>query len=81
MKPLRHLAVLCVLSVVLSGCGTPHGQPRKGSEMSAPNDVLDFPTLYAENCAGSLSELRQGEQGILDRLELPDDTEGWTMDE
>jgi mono/diheme cytochrome c family protein len=52
VKPVRDLAVLCVLSAVLSGCGTPHGQPRKGSEMPAPNDVLDFPTLYAENCAG-----------------------------
>src|SRR3981081_2593169 len=34
-----------------SGCGTPHGQPRKGSETLAPNDVLDFATRYSQNCA------------------------------
>jgi mono/diheme cytochrome c family protein len=49
---LRHLAAFCTLSAVLSGCGTPHGQPSKGSEIPAPSEVLDFPTLYAENCAG-----------------------------
>jgi mono/diheme cytochrome c family protein len=49
---LRHLAAFCACSVVLSGCGTPHGQPGKGSEVPAPSEVLDFPTLYAENCAG-----------------------------
>jgi mono/diheme cytochrome c family protein len=36
----------------LSGCGSPHGQPLKGSEALAPNEILDFETLYAENCAG-----------------------------
>jgi mono/diheme cytochrome c family protein len=49
---LRHLAVSCAISVLLCGCATPHGQPRKGSETLAPNEILDFPTLYAENCAG-----------------------------
>jgi mono/diheme cytochrome c family protein len=37
---------------LLSGCGTPHGQPREGSETLVPNEILDFETLYAENCAG-----------------------------
>jgi len=48
----RHLAASCAVSVVLFGCATPHGQPRKGSETLAPNEVLDFATLYGENCAG-----------------------------
>jgi len=48
----RHLAVSCAVSVLLFGCATPHGRPRKGSETLAPNEILDFPTLYAENCAG-----------------------------
>ncbi len=52
MNLIRHLAFSCALSVMLSGCGTPHGQPSEGSEMPAPKDVLDFPMLYAENCAG-----------------------------
>ena len=52
MKLVRHFAISCALSVVLFGCATPHGQPRKGSETPAPNEVLDFATLYGENCAG-----------------------------
>jgi mono/diheme cytochrome c family protein len=38
--------------MLLSGCGSPHGQPRKGSETLAPNEILEFGTLYAENCSG-----------------------------
>jgi cytochrome c oxidase cbb3-type subunit 3 len=49
----RHLCVLVGLAATLaSGCGAPHGQPNKGSEVLAPKDVLTFGTLYAENCAG-----------------------------
>jgi cytochrome c oxidase cbb3-type subunit 3 len=49
----RHLCVLVGLAATLaSGCGAPHGQPNKGSEVLAPKDVLAFATLYAENCAG-----------------------------
>jgi len=50
---LRHLLAAAALSaMLLSGCASPHGQPRKGSEVLAPNEILDFATLYAENCAG-----------------------------
>ena len=52
MKLFRHLAVSCALSAMLFGCASPHGQPRKGSDALAPNEVLDFATLYGENCAG-----------------------------
>lgn len=52
MTAARNLLVSGVLSMtVLSGCGAPPGQPRKGSEMPAPNQVLEFGTLYADNCA------------------------------
>ncbi len=51
MNLFRHVAV-CAVSVLLFGCASPHGQPRKGSETLAPNEVLDFATLYGENCAG-----------------------------
>jgi len=46
---LSAFAVLALL--LLSACSTPHGQPQKGSEPLAPNQVVDFGTLYAENCA------------------------------
>jgi cytochrome c oxidase cbb3-type subunit III len=49
----RHPYLLVALAAILaSGCGVPHGQPKKGSEVLAPNEVLEFGTLYAENCAG-----------------------------
>jgi len=48
----RHVCVCAALAAFLaSGCGAPHGQPNKGSEVLAPNEVLEFGTLYAENCA------------------------------
>src|SRR5467141_1026995 len=37
---------------MLFGCASPHGQPRKDSEILAPNEIFGFGTLYAENCAG-----------------------------
>ena len=53
MNPFRNLCVRAALAaIVLSGCGVPHGQPTKDSEVLAPNEVLEFGTLYAENCAG-----------------------------
>jgi mono/diheme cytochrome c family protein len=36
---------------LLLGCGAPPGKPRKGSETLAPNQILEFGTLYAENCS------------------------------
>jgi hypothetical protein len=44
------LTALCAMLV--SGCASPHGQPAKGSETLAPNEVFEFGTLYSENCAG-----------------------------
>ncbi len=53
MNVFRHRYVLVALAAILtSGCGTPHGQPRQGSESLAPSEVLEFGTLYMENCAG-----------------------------
>jgi cytochrome c oxidase cbb3-type subunit III len=48
----RHLCLLAaVAAIVASGCGAPHGEPSKDSEVLAPNEVMDFATLYSENCA------------------------------
>jgi len=52
VNPVRHLYRLAPLAaILLCGCGSPHGAPNKGSEVLAPNKVLEFGTLYAENCA------------------------------
>ncbi len=53
MSRIPYLSAFAILSLVLfSACSTPHGQPQKGSEALAPNQVLEFGTLYAQNCAG-----------------------------
>ena len=52
MKLVRFKCALLLGAVLLAGCGTPHGKPLAGDETLAPNDVLEFNTLYAENCAG-----------------------------
>jgi len=53
VKLVRYLCAPAALGLMLfSGCSSPKGQPRQGSESLAPNEVLDFRTLYSENCAG-----------------------------
>jgi cytochrome c oxidase cbb3-type subunit III len=45
-----HVQVLFA-TILVSGCGAPHGQPSKDSEVLSPKEVLEFTALYAENCA------------------------------
>ena len=52
MNLLRYLIASSVLGAMLFGCASPNGQPRKDSEILAPNEIVGFGTLYAENCAG-----------------------------
>jgi cytochrome c oxidase cbb3-type subunit 3 len=53
LNPFRHLCAFAALGAMLfAGCASPHGQPRKSSEVLAPTEILEFSTLYAENCAG-----------------------------
>jgi len=52
MSRIPYLSAFAVLPLVLlSACSTPNGQPQKGSEAVAPSQVVDFGTLYAQNCA------------------------------
>ena len=62
MNPIRCLSACAILPLVLlTACSTPYGQPsHRNSESVAPNDVLDFSTLYAQNCAGCHGEDGQG---------------------
>lgn len=53
MNSLRYSYLTALVSIViLSGCSSPPGQPPKNSAIPAPEEVTDFRTLYAENCAG-----------------------------
>jgi cytochrome c oxidase cbb3-type subunit 3 len=61
----RYLCSFAALGVILSsGCSSPHGQPQQGSETQAPNEVLQFGPLYAQNCAGCHGVEGQGGAAI-----------------
>jgi cytochrome c oxidase cbb3-type subunit III len=52
--PLSAIAS-ALFALLLAGCTTAPtlpGKPTANSETVAPNDILDFTTLYAQNCAG-----------------------------
>ena len=46
-----HLAIL-ISCMTLLGCGELPGHPKPGPEVPRPDQVVDFPTLYSENCSG-----------------------------
>ena len=47
----RQLCATAALGVLPSlGCSS-HGRPLAGSETLAPNEILDFETLYSQNCS------------------------------
>jgi cytochrome c oxidase cbb3-type subunit 3 len=52
MSRVPYLCVAGLLSLLLSACGIPHGQPPRGSEPVAPDQILEFGTLYEQNCSG-----------------------------
>ena len=47
----RFISFVAFGAILLFGCGKPHGQPERKAEELAPAGVLDFATLYSENCA------------------------------
>jgi cytochrome c oxidase cbb3-type subunit III len=52
VKAFKRFCMFAPLAAIfLAGCGVPHGQPRSGSEVLAPNEVLEFGPLFWENCA------------------------------
>lgn len=52
MNALRHLCSLAAfVAFSLAGCGMQPPQPRVDPEVLAPNESLDFGTLYTQNCA------------------------------
>jgi mono/diheme cytochrome c family protein len=60
------LSALCVAGV---GCNYAPGKPTRNSETARPEEVLDFPTLYKQNCAACHGE--QGKAGAAVSLSNP----------
>jgi mono/diheme cytochrome c family protein len=52
MTSLRCLAASALLPTLLAACGAAPGQPRADAIVRAPNEVVEFDALYADNCAG-----------------------------
>ena len=53
IKRIKTLSLLAVLNLMLlAACSTLNREPRTDPEPVAPNQVSDFGTLYAQNCAG-----------------------------
>jgi len=51
-------------ALLLCGCDLSHGRPGKDSETLAPDEIADFKTLYADNCAGCHGADGQGGAAI-----------------
>jgi cytochrome c oxidase cbb3-type subunit 3 len=49
---MHFCSYLALGALLLCGCESSPGRPGKDSETLAPDEVLDFKILYAENCAG-----------------------------
>lgn len=60
------LSTVCIVS---TGCRSAPGKPRVTSEATRPDQVLDFPTLYKQNCAACHGE--QGKTGAAVSLANP----------
>jgi cytochrome c oxidase cbb3-type subunit 3 len=60
----RSLSFAAFAALLLTGCGAPSGQPRPGSEPLAPNQVMDFAALYADNCAACHGDSGRGGAAI-----------------
>jgi cytochrome c oxidase cbb3-type subunit 3 len=67
----RSIFVLAALalSAVICGCNSAAGRPAADSEVLRPNKVLNFDTLYRQNCAGCHGE--QGRGGAAIALDSP----------
>lgn len=44
--------VLAAACILLPGCNAAPGRPKPGPEVPRPDAVMDFSTLYGQNCAG-----------------------------
>jgi cytochrome c oxidase cbb3-type subunit 3/ubiquinol-cytochrome c reductase cytochrome c subunit len=51
------LLLACAAALASAGCRAAPGKPGPETEVPRPEQVLDFPTLYAQNCAACHGEL------------------------
>jgi mono/diheme cytochrome c family protein len=68
-RPLALSIMCCLLCLDIAGCMDAPGKPRLESTALRPEQVIDFPTLYRENC--SACHGAQGRQGAAISLANP----------
>ncbi len=68
-SPTIVLFALALPFMAICGCNSAPGRPAAGSESVRPNQVLNFDTLYHQNCAGCHGE--QGRGGAAISLNSP----------
>ena len=49
---MRARLLMLVFCMSMLGCGPLPGRPKPGPEVPSPDSVLDFATLYNQNCSG-----------------------------
>jgi cytochrome c oxidase cbb3-type subunit 3/ubiquinol-cytochrome c reductase cytochrome c subunit len=65
-----HVLAGVALLLVVTGCTRLPGKPGPGVEVPNPDSVMNFATLYGQNCAGCHGE--QGKNGAAYDLSNPD---------
>jgi mono/diheme cytochrome c family protein len=68
MKMLTHWLLACAAAFAISGCR--NAPERPGVEVARPEEVVDFGTLYAQNCAACHGE--KGKNGAAISLADPE---------
>jgi cytochrome c oxidase cbb3-type subunit 3/ubiquinol-cytochrome c reductase cytochrome c subunit len=51
LRSLTSMSMACACALAMAGCWSAPGKPGPGIEVPRPEQVLDFATLYKENCA------------------------------
>lgn len=69
MRILPQSSALLICGLCLAGCRVVPGKPVPGSEAKRPDQVLDFATLYQENCSACHGE--HGKMGAAISLANP----------
>ncbi len=64
MNKFCQLGVSVLLAALLSACAAPPGKPEKSSETLAPDQIMDFETLYSENCSACHGQAGRGGAAI-----------------
>ena len=70
LRPLILWILACAAALSSAGCNAP-GKPGPNPEVARPEQILDFSTLYAQNCAACVLHGVDGHNGAAISLANP----------